>query len=180
VDVHAEEGKALAPGEHGDRAAGRNAPRTSTIGLVASLLWSQVPQGERQTRLDEAGEHLLRSGVDVARWPPHRRIPVWDPIEGRVIGGAGAPKVRAAVRWFARHPYFYVHLPTLRRMFGVGAGEEEEEEGHRQGPAASTNENAVEAGDGKGGLNVGAIGGGGLAKVRSGNKTEAGGLYMPR
>lgn len=97
---------------------GRKTPKTSKIGLVASLLWSQVPKEERQVRLQEAREHLLASGVDVEAWPPHRRLPVWDPIEGRVIKGAGAPKVQAAERWFARHPYFYVHLPTLRQMFG--------------------------------------------------------------
>lgn len=61
-------------------------------------------------RMEDARLHLLASGVDVSKWPNHRRLPVWDPVQRRKIAGTGAPKVKDAIRFFARFPYMSVYI----------------------------------------------------------------------
>ena len=92
--------------------------RLPSLGLLPGIVWGRLPPASRRERLAEAEEHLTASGIDVADGPRHRRVPVWDPIRSRVIAGDGAPKVKDAVRFFARFPYLSVHPAAAAEVAG--------------------------------------------------------------
>jgi hypothetical protein len=117
VDEDEEDGKPKK--EKTSRAKKRSRPSTEAaagLGLLPAIVWSKLPPAERESRMQEAREHLQGSGIDVDSMPPHKRVAVWNPLTHGSIAGDGAPKMKDAVRFFARYPYLQVHNEApLRR-----------------------------------------------------------------